>query len=125
MTAAQRTSADRMIAKNGQLVSILGGTPGTYDPATGTVSNGSYNKSCKAVLFPASPFRKVDGGDIKAGDEQMLLSGLDQSGAALPVPPVNSIITLADASKRTLIAVDVLRPAGLPIIYDCIVRGNA
>lgn len=125
MTAAQRTSADRMIAKNGQLVAIVGAKPGTYDPATGTVSNGSYSKSGKAVFFPASPFRKVDGGDIKAGDEQMLLSGLDQAGAALPEPPVNSIVTLADASKRTLIAVDVLRPAGLPIIYDCIVRGNA
>ncbi len=125
MTAAQRASADHMIAKNGQPVTILGGTPGTYDPVTGTVSNGSYDKAGKAVFFPASPFRKVDGGDIKSGDEQMLLSGLDQSGAALPEPPVNSIITLADASKRTLIAVDVLRPAGLPIIYDCIVRGNA
>lgn len=124
MTAAQRITANRMIRDKGQEVTISGTASASYDPATGSVSTTGYAKTGKAVLLPVNPFRKVPGTDIKAGDEQMLLSALDSAGAELPEPPVNATVTLADGSTRTLIAVDTLRPAGLPILYDAVVRGN-
>jgi hypothetical protein len=57
----------------------------------------------------------------------MLLAGLDTSGAALPQPPVNAVVTLADGTtKRTIIAVETLDPDGDgSIIYDCVIRGAA
>ena len=126
MTAAQRSTAYRLLKKHGQIVSIVGGTPGGYDPVTGTVTNGSYNKSCWAALFPIGHFAKVDGSNIKAGDEQLLVAGIDVAGATLPEPPINSVVTLKNGTTRTLTAFNRLNHDGVgEIIYDCIVRGNA
>lgn len=125
MTVAQRSNADRMIRAKGQLVTIAGAASGTYDPATGGVTSSPYDRSGAAVLLPLAPYRKTDGTNIVAGDETLLLSALDNEGAALGQPPVNAVVTLADASTRTLVAVDPLRPAGLSIMFDCVVRGAA
>ncbi|MBO9602546.1 MAG: hypothetical protein J7496_08570 [Novosphingobium sp.] len=125
MTVAQRSSADRMIALKGQAVTIAATVDGAYDPATGGVSGDAYSATGKAVILPMSAFKAASDSRVIAGDEQMYLSGLDSAGDALPEPPNAAVITLADGSKRTLIAVDTLRPAGLPILYDCVVRGNA
>jgi hypothetical protein len=128
VTVAQRSRAAEMIERKGQTVSIVGTGSATYDPATGTTTPTTYSKTAKAVPgLPLSPFRKVNSTTIVEGDQQMLLAGLDTSGAALPQPPVNAVVTLADGStKRTLIAVDPLDPDGEgSIIYDCVIRGNA
>lgn len=114
-----------MIAAKGQAVSIAGTTSGTYNPATGTVTGTAYSKAAKAVILPLNPFRKAANSNIKDGDEQMLLAGLDTSGAALSQPPVNSTVTLADGTG-TLVAIDRLDPDGEgSIIYDCVIRRNA
>lgn len=125
MTVAQRSRAADLIASKGQTVTIVGSTPGTYDPATGTTTPTAYSKTAKAVPgLPLNPFRKVSSTNIVEGDEQMLLAGLDTSGAALPQPPVNSVVTEADGTtKHTLIAVGRLNPDGEgSIIYDCVIR---
>lgn len=123
MTVAQRSRAADMIARKGQSVAIAGALSGTYNPATGGVTPSSYSKTAKAVPgLPLHPFRKSDG-NVKEGDEQMILAGLDTSGSALPQPPVNSVVTLADGTKATLIAVAPIDPDGAgSIIYDCVIR---
>lgn len=124
MTIAQRSRARDMITAKGQTVTIAGETASTYDTSTGTTSNTAYNKTGKAVLLPLDAFRKENGLNVKAGDEQLLLAGLDSSGAALSIPPINSVVTLANGGKRTIIAVDQLDPEGAgSILYDCTVRG--
>lgn len=126
MTVAQRSRAADAIARKGQTATITGTITGTYDPATGTVTpDAPYNKTAKAVPgLPLNPFRKVSSTNIVEGDEQMLLAGLDTSGAALPQPPVNAVVTEADGTtKHTLIAVGRLDPDGDgSIIYDCVIR---
>jgi hypothetical protein len=127
MTVAQRTRAADMIARKGQTVTIAGTTAATYNPATGSTAPNAYSKTAKAVPgLPLNPFRKAGSTTIVEGDQQMLLAGLDTSGAALPQPPVNADVTLADGTtKRTLIAVDPIDPDGDgSIIYDCVIRGN-
>ncbi len=124
MTVAQRTSAAALIEAKGQTVTIAGSTAGTYNTATATVSNTSYSKTAKAVVLPFSRFAKAGNAMIAEGDQQLLIAGLDTSGAALAQPPVNSIVTLADGTKRTLIAAEPLDPDGAgSILYDCIARG--
>lgn len=126
MTIAQRTSAASLISRKGQTVAIAGTASATYNPATGSTTPTSYSKSAKAVLLPMTPFKQWAGTEIKAGDENLLLAGLDTSGAALTEPPVNAIVTMADSSKRTLVAIARLDPDGAgSILYDCAVRGYA
>lgn len=126
MTAAQRTRAADVIERKGQTVTIAGTSSGTYNTATSSVTGTPYSKTVKAALLPLAGYRKVDGTNIKAGDETLLIAGLDTSDAALPEPPINSIVTLADGTtKKTLVMVSPLAPAGLNIIYDAVVRGNA
>lgn len=128
MTVAQRSRAADTIARKGQKVTIAGQTAGTYAPSTGVYTPGSYSKTAYAVPgLPLNPFRKMGDTNIAAGDEQMLLAGLDATGAALPQPPINSVITLADGTtKATLIAVAPLDPDGAgSIIYDCVIRRAA
>lgn len=127
MTTAQRTRATDLIARKGQTVAIAGASSGTYNPATGGVSATSYSKAVKAVLLPLSHAKKIGGGNVKEGDETLLVAGLDTSGAALPEPPVNAVVTLADGStKLTLIATERLNPEGDGSIYfDCVARRAA
>lgn len=128
MTVAQRSRAADLIARKGQAVAIAGASGGTYNTGTGVVTPTSYSKTAHAVPgLPLNPFRKIGDTNIVAGDEQMLLAGLDTSGAALPQPPVNAIVTLADGStKATLVAVAPLDPDGSgSIIYDCVIRRAA
>lgn len=122
--AATRSRASAAIARKGQTVTIAGTTGGTYDASQGLVSASAYSKTAKAVLLPMSPYRQQRDSNIKSGDEQMLLSALDTSGAVLPEPPINAVVTLADGStKYTLISVDPLHPDGTDIFFDCAVRG--
>jgi len=123
MTVAQRLSAKTMIAAKGQTITIAGksGTS-TLNPSTRAVTSTAYSATTTAVLLPLTKARKVDGDLIKQSDETLLISALDSAGAALAEPPVNSTVTLADGSKRTIIAIDQLSPAGLVIMFDAVVR---
>lgn len=126
MTTAQRTRAADLIERKGQTVTIAGVTSGSYSAASGSVTPTAYSKTAKAVLLPLSPVRRRAGAGIKEGDENLLIAGLDTSGAALAEPPVDSTVTLADASTLTLVAIERLDPNGEgSIYYDGIVRRAA
>ncbi len=124
MTVAQRSSADRMIDAKGQTVTIAGTVGGTYVPGTGTVTGATpTSQTGKGVILPLAGYRKVDGALIVAGDETLLLSALNSAGAPLTEPAVDEVLTLADGTtKYTFVMVNALSPAGLGIIYDCVVR---
>lgn len=123
MTPAQVAA---VIERNGQTVTIAGAVTQSYNTTTGAVTNtASYNATAKAVPLPLQAYRKVGQTNIVAGDETLLLAAVDTAGAAMTDPPVDATVTLADGSKRTLVAVDPLRPAGTTLIFDCVMRGHA
>lgn len=124
MTVAQRLSAHSQIAAKGQTVTLTRRASGAYNTATGTAAITTTTQTGKGVILPLGGYRKGDG-MIVAGDEMLLLSGLDSAGVALTEPGVNDLVTDANSGVYTLIAVDPLRPAGLPIIYQCVVRRAA
>ncbi len=123
MTVAQRSTAHRMIAAKGQAVTLTREASGAYDPATGTATLTETTQTGKGVILPLAGYRRVDGQSIMAGDETLLLSALDSTGAALTSPFPGDVCTLADGLKFTFVMVNPLRPAGLDIIFDCVVRG--
>lgn len=120
-----RLTAADMLAEDGQTVTLsyVGGA--TYNPATGGTSGSAASPATvKGAILPLNPFRKAQS-NVVEGDQQLLLSALDTSGAAITAPQVNGSITDANAKVWTLIAVEPLSPAGTDVLYDCIVRRQA
>ena len=125
MTTAQRLSADRMIEAKGQAVTLTARAGGAYNTATGSASITTTTQTGKGVILPLGGYRKIDGTMIVAGDETLLLSGLDSDGVALTEPSVDDTVTDANGDAYTLVRIDPLRPAGLAIMFDCVVRRRA
>lgn len=122
MTAAQRLTADAMIAAKGQAVTLTRRSSGAYNPATGTAAVTTSTQTGKGVILPLAGYRKVNGASVVAGDETLLLSGLNSLGAVLTMPVVGDYVTGADSAVYVLTEIDPLRPAGLSIMYDCVIR---
>lgn len=123
MTVAQRDTARTLITSKGQGVSFAWKTGENYDASSASVSGGSTTTvETTAVLLPLDKSKKIDGTNIKAGDETLLLSALDNNGASYAEPPVNTVVTLADGSKRVIIAIGTLKPADIVIMFDAVVR---
>lgn len=122
MTVAQRSSAHDLIAAKGQAVTLTRQAAGTYDPATGAAAITTSTQAGKGVILPLSPMRK-NGDSIVEGDQAMLLSGLNAAGTALTAPKVSDTVTDSNSKVWTLIGIEPLAPAGLSIIYDCVIRG--
>lgn len=122
MTAVQRAFTAALIAGKGQTATITYSDGGTYNTATGTISGVTdYTITTKAVVLPKAA-RAKDGGAIVAGDETLLIAAIDTDGDPFTIPPVNAVVTLADSSKRVIVAIEALTPAGLVILYDATVR---
>lgn len=123
MTTTQRSTAHRLIAAKGQAATLTREASGAYNPATGTATITETTQTGKGVILPLAGYRRVDGVSIVAGDETMLLSALASDGTALSDPVPGDVLTLADGTtKYTFVMVNPLRPAGLDIIFDCVVR---
>lgn len=125
MTVAQRINADAMIAAKGQAVTLTRRASGAYNPATGTAAITTSTQTGKGVILPLAGYRKIDGTSVVAGDETLLLSGLNSAGAAITAPVVGDHVTGADGAAYVLTVIDPLRPAGLSIMYDCVIRRAA
>lgn len=122
MTVAQRINADAMIAAKGQAVTLTRRASGAYNPATGTAAITTSTQTGKGVILPLAGYRKIDGTSVVAGDETLLLSGLNSAGSPLTAPIVGDYVTGIDGAAYALTVIDPLRPAGLSIMYDCVIR---
>lgn len=117
-----RAEAADMIAEFGQAVTLTRRTSGAYDPATGSASITETTQAGKGVILPLSPMKKSVGTNIPEGAQQLLLSALKTDGTTLTVPHVDDTVTLASGEVMALIAIDPLTPAGVAVLYDCIVK---
>jgi len=123
MTTAQRSAAYQMIAARGQTVTLTRKAGGAYDPATGTAPITETTQIGKGVILPLSGYRRFDGTSIVAGDETLLMAAQNTTGGAITDPVPGDAVTLGVA-EYTFVAVNPLRPAGLDIMFDCVVRGH-
>jgi hypothetical protein len=124
MTAAQRSTANRMIAAKGQTVTLTRRASGTYDPATGSAAITETTQTGKGVILPLAGYRKIGVGNIAIGDETLLLSALGGTGT-LSAPHVDDEVTDANGNVYALTVIDPLHPAGLDIMFDCVIRRAA
>lgn len=123
MSVTQRATADRLISGKGQPITLSWTSGVSYNTTSASVSGGTPTTiETTAALLPLDKSRKIDGTDIAAGDETLLISALDNNGASYAEPPVNSVVTLVDGTKRVIIAIEALAPAGMVIMFDAVVR---
>lgn len=126
MTAAQRSTADRMIEAKGQAVTLTRRVSGAYNPATGTATITTSTQAGKGVILPLSAgLRHMAGSNVTQADRQCLLSGLKSDGSAMTPPQVDDTITDSNGVVWAVTEVSPLAPAGLSILYDLTVRGTA
>lgn len=114
------TAAD-LITAFGQPVTLTRSTPGSYDAATGTVTNSTTTQSGLGVEEAYSA-RSIDGALILSGDKKLMLSVETAAGAAITAPQVEDTVTFPDTSVWTIKAVEPLSPGGTALIYTLQLR---
>lgn len=123
-----RADAADMLAEFGQAVTLTRITPGTYDPATGTSTPTTSTQAGKGVILPLGTMMRrammANGDNIIEGDQELFLSALTATNGVLTVPHVNDTVTDSAGAVWTITAIDPLSPAGVAILFDCIVRRN-
>lgn len=123
--ATDRADAAAMLAEDGQSMTLAYVGTSVYDPATGeTTLTTPDPQTVKGAIFPLNAFRKTLG-NIVEGDQGILLSAVNTSGAAISDPQVNGTVTDSNSVVWTLIEVEPLAPAGLAVLYDCVGRRAA
>jgi len=116
-------TANRMLKRRGQTITVSHTTDGTYDPTTGQISGAVTTTQTVAGIMIEWDARQIDGTLIKVGDRRLLLSPLNTSGAALTAPVLGDTVTDAASVIYTLVApLKTMAPAGTAILYDCNLR---
>lgn len=117
-------TAKRLLTGFGQSVTITNHDDGGYDIATATVAVTDAPIVTTGVVLPLSTgvrgFRygtaEQSGSNILSSDQQLLLPG------GITEPKVGATVTIGAKTFR-LIAVSPINPAGMVVIYDCVIRG--
>lgn len=116
-------AADLLAA--GAVVSLSWSVAAAYDPGNPSAPpSAPVTVQAAGVTLPYS-FKQIGTQPdslIRAGDRQLLLAALDVNGAALPEPPPDAQVTLADGSLWLVKNPQPLSPAGFPIMYDITIR---
>lgn len=115
-------TAGDLIAEFGQAVTLTHSAPGTYDTATGTTSDPTVTtQACRGVEeFYSAP--SITGTLIQAGDKKLLLSPLNEAGAAITPPVAEDTITFADGVVWTVKDPGPLSPGGTPVMFTLQLR---
>lgn len=113
-------SADRMLKKFGQSVTLTHVTPGAYDPNTGTVTTTTTTQTGTGVVFDfglhQSGMSFTAGSLIQAGDKQLLLSAV-----GITTPTAGDLVTIG-GTIWTIASVKSTAPAGEVVLYECQLR---
>jgi len=117
----QQTS-NRLMSTKGQAVTLTSVTPGTYNPATGGITNTTTTQTGSGAVTEWDA-RHIDGELIKATDKRLLLSPLNSAGAALTTPKLGDTVTDAAGVVYIIVApLKTVSPAGTAVLYDCNLR---
>lgn len=114
--AKNKATATKMLTKFGRDVTLRVVTAGTYNPATGTVSNTNADETRKAAIFAYSKGEQHQAGTlIQANDKKAYM---DANGTT---PDVSHKVVI-DSVVYSIISVDELKPATVAILYTLQVR---
>ncbi len=117
-----RSTANTLLKKFGQAVTLIKVVPGTYNPAAGTVSNTTTTQYGTGAIIEWAA-NQIDGSLIRATDKRLLLSPLNSAGAVLTAPVLGDTVTDAAGVVYTLVEpLKTVSPAGTAVLFDCNLR---
>ena len=109
-------TALKLLTKYGRSVTVTSVTPGTYDPAAGSITNTTATSTAKGLVTEHKA-TDIDGTLIKAGDKKLLLD----SSAVISID--DSVTVGSDV--YSVVGVSELNPAGTRVMWTCNIRGSA
>lgn len=113
--AQDAIEAAATLAEDGQVVTLRRVTPGTYDPATGAVSNTTSDVSRYGVVFDYSDgLSNMAGTIIQQGDKRLLME-------AGTIPDMNDVV-LVGGVQYGIAGIKEVNPAGTVVLYDIQLR---
>jgi hypothetical protein len=110
-------TAKRLLTKYGQWSTLTEQTPGSYDPATASVSVTATGHTVIAAAFDFAA-KDIDGTLIQQGDKRVYIAA--QGLAITPAPGMTW--TDANANVFRVITAQPLNPAGTAVIHTLQVR---
>ena len=110
-------TADKILTKFGQDITITRRTAGTYNTSTGTATVTETTQTGTGAIFDWAN-RNIDGILIKTGDRRLLLSAV-----GLTAPVVNDTVTVG-TTVFTIVQVSPFSPAGTVVMYELNLRGT-
>lgn len=107
--------AQNEITDKGQSVILTRNTPGTFDPATGTVTGDSTADEIINAVVTDYREDQIDDAAIKRGDKLLLIS------AKQAAPEMDDSITI-DSLEYQIVDINTVSPGGTDILYKVQVR---
>lgn len=127
---AARMLAPKSAGGKGQQISLVHQSPGTYDTATSQLTgSGPVTQITSGIVSEYKDasrggLQRIDGSLVQSGDRSIRISPFTVDGAALsPGPQLDDTVTLSTGQSYTITQVSIRAPAGLPLYYDCNLRG--
>lgn len=112
-------TAQKLLSSFGQDVTVKRIITGTYDTATGSVSNTETTYTAKAVLLD---YKRLDAGNGLAGliqinDKKLLVSPVGLTVA----PDANDLVTI-NSEVWNVVNVKAIKPASIVVLYELQIR---
>lgn len=112
--ADKASTARDLIARFGQPITVVRETGASIDPVTGAATQGAEEQFTPMGVIRPYPARFVDGTLIQRGDREMIVDDT--------VEPKVSDTVLIGGEPWSVVNVETVNPAGVPIIYRVQVR---
>lgn len=114
-------TSNHLLKGKGQAVTLTHVTPGTYNPATGGVTNTTQTQTGFGVVMEWDA-RYIDGTLILATDRQLILSPLNSDGVALTPPALGDTVAIGGVNYTIVSPLNTVAPAGPVVLYEANIR---
>jgi GTP cyclohydrolase III len=115
LASSLRSTASKLMAKFGGLVTIRRITPGSYNATAGTISEAAADATIRGVLQDVN--RREVNELVQASDKRLIIAAADISAA-----PTTTDKVLINAVVHQIIKIATIEQDNLPITYELILR---
>lgn len=107
-------TALELLAEFGTSITLKRSTGSSIDPTTGATTAGTDTSVITTGMLKKYPDSMIDGTRIQSGDKELILSSEQV--------PTTTDKPLIDGENWTVVKIDTVSPAGIPLVYFCQVR---
>lgn len=120
-----QATADKLLKKFGQYMTITSQSSGGYNTATGTLTQVEVNQTVVGAIFDWGTYTHPTYGQeyekdslIQSQDRQLILSA-----KGITPPNLGDIVTIGEKQYRIVPPLKITAPAGIAVVIICNIRG--